>query len=97
MITIFSTHKNFEGIFNTIQINALSSWRALSTEIEIIIFGDSKGGKEAANEINAKYSITMLEDNVGMSQMPEEWIENIPLPDIPNFDPEWNEKYFKSI
>ena len=36
----------------------------------------------------------MLEDNVGMTQMPEEWSENIPLPDIPNFDPEWNEKYF---
>ena len=36
----------------------------------------------------------MLEDNVGMTQMPEECIENIPLPDIPNFDPEWNEKYF---
>ena len=38
--------------------------------------------------------IISLEDNVGMTQMPEEWIGNIPLPDIPNFDPEWNEKYF---
>ena len=55
MITIFSTPKNFEGIFDTIQINALSSWRALSTEIEIIIFGDSKGSKEAAAKFNAKY------------------------------------------
>jgi len=51
-------------------------------------------GQGAIDEINNKYSITMLEDNVGMTQMPEEWIENIPLPDIPNFDPEWNEKYF---
>ena len=51
-------------------------------------------GQGAVGEINNKYSITMLEDNVGMTQMPEEWIENIPLPDIPNFDPEWNEKYF---
>ena len=51
-------------------------------------------GQGAINEINSKYSITMLEDNVGMSQMPSEWIENIPLPNIPNFDPEWNEKYF---
>ena len=34
MITIFATPKNFEGIFNTIQNNALNSWRALSDEIE---------------------------------------------------------------
>ena len=51
-------------------------------------------GSSAIGEINSKYSITMLEDNVGMSEMPSEWIDNIPLPDIPNFDPDWNEKYF---
>ena len=55
MITIFATLKNFEGIFNTIQNNALNSWRALSPDIEVIIFGDSKGSKEAAEMINAKY------------------------------------------
>ena len=51
-------------------------------------------GQSAIRDINNKYSITLLENNVGMTKMPEEWIENIPLPDIPNFDPEWNEKYF---
>ena len=55
MITIFSTPKNFEGIYKIIQKNAFNSWRALSTDIEIIIFGDSKGTKEAAEMINAKY------------------------------------------
>ena len=55
MITIFATPKNFEGIFNTIQNNALNSWRALSPDIEVIIFGDSKGSKVAAEMINAKY------------------------------------------
>ena len=55
MITIFATPKNFKGIFNIIQNNALNSWRALSPEIQIIIFGDSKGSKEAADEINGEY------------------------------------------
>ena len=51
-------------------------------------------GPEAIHQINSKYSICYLDDNVGMAEMPKEWIEVIPLPDIPNFDPEWNEKYF---
>ena len=29
-----------------------------------------------------------------MVEMPKEWTEGVPTPDIPNFDPEWNEKYF---
>ena len=53
MHTIFATPKNFEGIFDVIQTNAIYSWRALGDEIEIIIFGDSKGSKEIAREINA--------------------------------------------
>ena len=48
----------------------------------------------AIGEINSKYSITMLESNVGMKEMPKEWYEGIPLPNFPNFDPDWNEKYF---
>ena len=51
-------------------------------------------GPGAIHNINAKYSICYLDDSVGMREMPAEWIEGIPLPDIPNFDPTWNEKYF---
>lgn len=55
MITIFSTPKNFEGIFDIIQKNAINSWRALGNDIEIIIFGDSKGAKEIAKNVAAIY------------------------------------------
>ena len=55
MITIFTTPKDFTGIYKTIQVNALKSWRSISNEIEIIIFGDSKGSKEAAEEVGAEY------------------------------------------
>jgi len=55
MITIFCTPKNFEGIFDTIQKNAIRSWRHLSKDIEIIIFGNSKGAEKIANEVNGIY------------------------------------------
>ena len=55
MITLFATPKNFNGIFKNIQLNALRSWRALSPDIQIIIFGDSKGSKDASQKINAEY------------------------------------------
>ena len=42
MITIFSTPKNFNGKFKTIQLNAIRSWRNLSSDIQIIILGNSK-------------------------------------------------------
>jgi len=55
MITLFATPKNFTGIFKTIQLNALRSWRALSPDIQIIIFGDSEGSRESAEEIAGEY------------------------------------------
>ena len=55
MITLFSTHKNFTGIFDIIQTNALNNWRSISPDIQIIIIGNSKGSKEIASSINADY------------------------------------------
>ena len=67
MITIFSTPKNFENIFDIIQKNALNSWRALSSEVEIIIFGDAIGSEKNAHLINAVY---MPEVRVSKSGVP---------------------------
>ena len=55
MITLFSTPKDFIGIFKTIQTNALRSWRQLSPDIQIIIMGNSKGSHEMAEEIGAEF------------------------------------------
>ena len=44
--------------------------------------------------INSKYSITLLEDNVGLADMPENWYNEIPLPNVKNFDPDWDDKSF---
>ncbi len=48
-------------------------------------------GTEAA--INAKYSITLLDNNVGLSKMPESWYEGVPMPTV-GYDPEWGEDSF---
>lgn len=51
-------------------------------------------GQSAIHEINSKYSITLLEDNVGMMEMPSSWTDGITLPKVSNFDPNWNEECF---
>ena len=48
-------------------------------------------GTEAA--INAKYSITLLDDNVGLTEMPKNWYEGIPMPTV-EYDPEWGSDSF---
>jgi hypothetical protein len=41
------------GEANWNQLNALRSWRAISPEVEILIFGASEGAETAAKEVNA--------------------------------------------
>jgi hypothetical protein len=36
----------------------------------------------------------MLENNVGLQEMPESWTTGIPTPDYPNFDPLWSEENY---
>ena len=51
MITLFTTPKDFTGIFKVIQTNALNSWRVISHDIQIIIMGNSDGSKDVAKLI----------------------------------------------
>ena len=44
--------------------------------------------------INIKYSITLLEQNVGLEEMPKSWYDKIVLPKVENFDPEWQDSSF---
>jgi len=47
MLTIFSSPKPFTAINAWNQLNALRSWRAIHSDIEVIIFGASEGAAEA--------------------------------------------------
>ncbi len=54
MLTIFTTCKPFKGEFDLIQKNAIGSWRKLSSDIEIIIFGDEDGVSEISQEMSIR-------------------------------------------
>lgn len=47
-----------------------------------------------AATINRVYGITLLDDNVGLFEMPKEWYNGVTLPNVPNFDPDWGEESF---
>jgi glycosyltransferase involved in cell wall biosynthesis len=51
-------------------------------------------GKEHSSSINSTYTITMMDTNVGLQKIPDDWIKNIPIPNLPNYDQNWDEKYF---
>ena len=44
--------------------------------------------------ILGKYGICFQDQNVGLKKIPPAWLEGIPTPNIPNFDPKWDEKTF---
>ena len=54
-------------------------------------------GKEAAQSINQNYSITMMDNNVEMMEMPTSWTDGIVTPKVGIFDPSWKrESYITS-
>jgi hypothetical protein len=55
VLTLFSTPKPFEGHIGIIQRNALSSWKLLHPEVEIILFGDEHGTAEVCDELSLRH------------------------------------------
>lgn len=55
MITFFTSCKPFIGEDAMAQKNAISSWKQLHPELEIIIFGDDQGAKECAEELDVRH------------------------------------------
>ena len=55
MLTIFSTTKRFEGLFDVIQRNAIRSWTMLRPGAQILIFGDDPGTAEACRALGVEH------------------------------------------
>jgi len=51
MIIIFTTAKPFIGRIKVNQINALKSWQALASDVEVMLFGSGWGYAEVAEEL----------------------------------------------
>ena len=66
MITIFTQTKPCIEHFDIIQYNAIKSWRAISDDVEIIIYGDAEGSDKMAEEVNAKRVKSVPKSENGM-------------------------------
>lgn len=55
MLTIFSSTKPLIGQFESIQINAITSWKLSCPNSEIILFGDEKGVSEICKELKLQH------------------------------------------
>jgi len=65
MLTIFSTAKPFLRQDRFRQHNALRSWRLLSPDCEVILFGDAPGAREAAAEFGIVHVPDVLRSERG--------------------------------
>jgi hypothetical protein len=55
MLTLFTTAKPFRAHIGIIQRNAIQSWKALHSEIEIILFGNDEGATEVAQKFALRH------------------------------------------
>lgn len=55
LLTIFATPKRFEGIFGTIQRNAVRSWAQLEPRPQILLLGDDAGTAELCDELGIEH------------------------------------------
>jgi len=62
MITIFTTAKPFVGQMRINQINAITSWKQLGPDIEVLLFGKGEGYSEVAKDLGLVWI-----DQVGVS------------------------------
>lgn len=65
MLTLFTIPKPFKDHIGIIQRNAIQSWKNLSSDCEIILFGDEEGTAEIAEELNVKHIPEVKRNNLG--------------------------------
>ena len=54
MITFLTSPKPFIGIDKENQYTAIKNWKLIADNVEIILYGNSEGIENAANELNVK-------------------------------------------
>jgi hypothetical protein len=69
MLTIFTTAKPFRAHTAIIQRNAIQSWKALHSDVEIILFGDDEGAAEVAVEFGLRHEPSVERNELGTNRM----------------------------
>jgi hypothetical protein len=69
MLTLFTTPKPFVGHCGIIQKNALTSWKLLHPDIEVILFGNEEGAAEIAGELGLRHEPKVERDDRGNKRL----------------------------
>jgi hypothetical protein len=82
-LTILSTPKRFEGIFDVIQTNAVSSWCQLASRPEVILFGDDEGTDRLADRLGVVHMSDVARNERGTPLLSDMWMRGQQLASNP--------------
>jgi len=69
MLTFFTTAKPFVSQSAVLQRNALQSWKSLSPNVEVILFGDDEGVLEVCREFGLRHEPHVERDEFGSKRL----------------------------
>lgn len=69
MVTLFTTAKPFQGHSGVIQRNALKSWKLLSPQVQVILFGDDEGAAEVCKELGLCHEPYVERNEFGLKRI----------------------------
>lgn len=69
MLTLFSIPKPFEGPIGEIQLNAMRSWAALESDVQVVLLGDEEGTADASRSLGAEHFPFLLRDEHGTPRL----------------------------
>jgi hypothetical protein len=75
MITLFSVPKPMEGEFARLQVNAVGSWRALDSEVEILLLGEETGVADCAGRFGARHLPEVARTEMGTPRVDDIFLQ----------------------
>ena len=75
MLTVFSIPKAFVGLTALIQRNAISSWRALGDDVQVVLVGGDEGVAEAAADLGADHVASVARSEQGTPRLDDAFTE----------------------
>jgi len=69
MFTIFAVPKSFQNNTQIIQENAISSWKSLHPEIEVVLYGDEEGIREVTKKYDCLHREGVEKSEYGTPQL----------------------------
>jgi hypothetical protein len=75
VLTLFTIPKPFLGATATAQMNAMRSWAALGSGVEIVVCGDEPGAADAAAEVGARHLPDLARTELGTPLVSDAFVQ----------------------